>query len=93
MARAAANIASSIEQVDYGDAACRTYQQTLRAYEATALRYVSVIDTQVIKGCAPVVRSVLGKSVQSMCMSTRGDWAERNASLPGQGQVLEADAT
>ena len=27
-----------------------------------------------------------------MCMSARGDWAERNASLPGQGQVLEADA-
>tara|TARA_B100000767_G_scaffold230044_1_gene220953 strand:- start:48 stop:383 length:336 start_codon:yes stop_codon:yes gene_type:complete len=92
IARATANVASSIEPVDYGDAGCRTYQQTLWAHEATALRYVGVIHTQEIEGCAPVVRSVLGKSVQSMCMSVRSDWAERNASLPGQGQVLEAEA-
>ena len=76
----------------HGDAAGRTYQQTLWAHEAAALRYVDVAHAQEIKGCTSVFLPVLGKSFQSMCMSARSDWAERNASLPGQGQVLEADA-
>jgi hypothetical protein len=63
------------------------------AHEAVALRYVGVIDAQEIESCTtPVVRSVLGKRVQCMGVPVRGDGAERNASLPGQGQVLKADS-
>ena len=51
------------EKVVLVDAACRTYQQTLWDHEATALRYVGVMDTQEIKGCTSVVLSVLGKNV------------------------------